>query len=71
MDQQPKDGVMDDLNGDGRLDLGDARWLFDLVDGLSRSGSLDGLIGGLGLYSANAVHGPFIHLDVRGQRARW
>ena len=29
------------------------------------------LVGGAGLYPANRVHGPFIHIDTRGWRARW
>jgi hypothetical protein len=29
------------------------------------------LIGGLGMYKATRQHGPFIHVDVRGNRARW
>ena len=30
-----------------------------------------GLIGGAGVYPAESGHGPFIHIDVRGYRARW
>jgi len=25
----------------------------------------------LGSYKANAVHGPFVHVDGRGRAARW
>lgn len=66
-----RDGNMDDLNGDGRVSLADARWLYDLVERLQTGGRLDGLVGGMGLYKANAAHGPFVHVDVRGSKARW
>jgi uncharacterized protein YcbK (DUF882 family) len=29
------------------------------------------LIGGIGIYKATDAHGPFVHIDVRGNRARW
>jgi len=64
------DGEMDDLNRDGRRDLQDARWLADVVERLVASNrSLP--VGGLAVYRRNAVHGPFVHVDARGQRARW
>ena len=62
---------MDDLNGDGRTSKADARWLFELIDAMHHGGDLDGFAGGLGLYGANQVRGPFVHVDVRGHRARW
>ena len=65
------DGNMDDLNHDGRVDLADARWLYELVENLHDTNRLDGLVGGLGLYKANSAHGPFVHVDVRGSKARW
>ncbi len=71
IDQAPRDGRMDDLDGNGRIDIGDARWFADFVDRLSDRGLFGKNIGGLGVYGANAAHGPFIHVDVRGQRARW
>ena len=27
--------------------------------------------GGMSLYRRNAAHGPFVHVDARGQVARW
>jgi hypothetical protein len=65
------DGVMDDLDGDGRADLGDARVLAGVVEQLSRSSWYRPFEGGLGLYRGNRAHGPFLHVDVRGHRARW
>jgi hypothetical protein len=29
------------------------------------------LTGGAGLYESNSSHGPYVHVDVRGSRARW
>ncbi len=71
IDEQPRDGRMDDVNGDGRINVEDARWFASLVERLSRDGAFEDHIGGLGVYGANAAHGPFIHVDVRGSRARW
>lgn len=71
VDEAPADGRMDDLNGDGMSDVGDARWLAAFVDDLSKRGVFGPRIGGLGIYGSNAAHGPFIHVDVRGTRARW
>ena len=65
------DGVMDDLNGDGVHDRSDAAALFDLVESLADSPVFSGLAGGLGEYAPNASHGPFVHVDERGWRARW
>jgi hypothetical protein len=62
-------GAMDDLNGDGRVTIADARWLAQLaarVEGVHPE-----LTGGIGVYRANAAHGPFVHVDVRGTVARW
>lgn len=65
------DGWMDDLNGDGLRDRKDAAELFDLVELLSETPNFAPFIGGVGEYGPNAVHGPFVHVDERGWRARW
>jgi hypothetical protein len=65
------DGVMDDLNGDGRSDLRDADVLYRLIDVAATRPEAQGLIGGLGKYPKTAAHGPFVHVDVRDSRARW
>lgn len=70
IDETPRDGEMDDLNGDGIVDRKDAAVLFDIVEDFSRGAGQD-YIGGAGEYDRNAAHGPFVHIDVRGQRARW
>lgn len=63
------DGYMDDLNGDGQRDTGDARLLMRAVDRVEER--FPELIGGAGAYQANSAHGPFVHIDVRGSRSRW
>jgi hypothetical protein len=65
------DGVMDDLNGDGRIDARDTLVLSEIVEQIESSESGIRLIGGLGRYHSNEAHGPFVHVDVRGYRARW
>ena len=65
------DGVMDDLDGDGRADLEDVRVLARVVERLSSSSWYRPFEGGLGFYRGNRAHGPFLHVDVRGHRARW
>ena len=49
----------------------DAGVLYDLIDRLYGKKSYEPYVGGLGRYKANAAHGPFVHVDVRGTRARW
>ena len=65
------DGEMDDLDRDGRRDLNDARWLARLVEQLMAEQGTRLRPGGLAIYRRNAAHGPFVHLDTRGHRARW
>lgn len=62
-------GRMDDLNGDGRVDLADARILANAADAVERQHPE--LVGGIGIYPATSAHGPFVHIDARGTRARW
>ncbi len=71
IDERPADGVMDDLNGDGRLDRGDARWLADFINEMARRGDFGPRVGGLGVYGRTSAHGAFVHIDVRGTPARW
>lgn len=65
------DRQMDDLNGDGRSDVEDARVLYRLAEGLELAEAPSVSDGGLGLYRRNAAHGPFVHVDARGHSARW
>lgn len=64
-----RDGRMDDLNLDGRVNFADLQVL-DRAVGLVEHKHPD-LVGGLGLYHEMGPSGPFAHIDVRGTRARW
>ena len=64
-----RNGSMDDLNRDGRVDIRDARVIEEAVNRVERTHP--DLIGGTGVYVACCGHGPFIHIDTRGYRARW
>jgi len=70
VDENPKDGMMDDLNHDGKIDRKDAAVIYDLVERMSTHKGWTH-IGGLGEYSKNEFRGPFVHIDARGYRARW
>ena len=63
------DGRMDDLNRDGRVNIGDSRVIEQAVNRVEREHPE--LTGGTGVYVACCGHGPFIHIDTRGYRARW
>jgi hypothetical protein len=71
IDEDPRDGAPDDLNGDGRVDILDADVLGDIVERLSTTEAYQKLLGGLGRYRRTSNHGPFVHIDLRGRRARW
>ena len=62
-------GRMDDLNGDGKVTVADARVLFSVAETVEAANP--DLIGGLSAYPANSAHGPFVHVDTRGVKARW
>lgn len=62
-------GIMDDLDRDGRVTVRDAQVLFAIAEGVEQKHP--SLVGGLSAYRATAAHGPFVHVDTRGTRARW
>jgi hypothetical protein len=62
---------MADLNGDGRIDIQDSKRLYDEVERMLAVKELAPYQGGMGFYPATATHPPFVHVDVRGTRARW
>jgi uncharacterized protein YcbK (DUF882 family) len=64
-----RDGDMDDLNGDGRVDLNDAAVVMRAVDRVERR--YPELIGGAGTYPTAPTHPPYIHIDARGNHSRW
>jgi hypothetical protein len=70
VDRHKKDR-MDDLNRDGRVDIDDAKFLYDRIEELLAESPYRKLEGGLGFYPATAAHPPFVHVDVRGAKARW
>jgi Bacterial protein of unknown function (DUF882) len=63
------DGRMDDLDGDGRVTVRDARFLASVADDVEAQHP--DLIGGIGIYKPTRTHGPFVHVDARGFVARW
>jgi hypothetical protein len=62
-------GSIADLNGDGRRDIRDARILAGAAEAVEARHPE--LVGGIGIYPGNGSHGPFVHIDARGKRARW
>ena len=62
-------GLMDDLNGDGKVDTEDAEVIARAAERVEAK--YPALVGGVGIYKACCGHGPFTHVDVRGYRARW
>jgi len=68
---QDKDGRMDDLNKDGKVDEKDVRVFYKLVEDEFEKQDYKKFVGGLGFYKENGRHSGFIHVDVRGKRARW
>lgn len=71
VDEDPEDGRMDDLTGDGRATRADARRLYRIADRVADTSLAERLAGGMGYYPATSSHGPFVHIDARGYRARW
>jgi hypothetical protein len=63
------DGMMDDLDGDGRVTLLDSDLIILAVEHVEMAHPE--LIGGMGRYHGTHAHGPFVHVDVRGTPARW
>jgi len=62
---------MDDLTGDGRVDLEDVDVLRRIVENMTDKPWYGPFSGGLGRYDAKPHRGPFLHVDTRGYRARW
>jgi hypothetical protein len=64
-----RDGNMDDLDGDGRVDVRDAEIVARAAEAVEARHAR--VVGGIGVYAATSAHGPFVHIDTRGRRARW
>jgi hypothetical protein len=71
IDENPKDGFMDDLNKDGNIDFHDAIILYKIVDSMYGKPWYHAFTGGLAGYKKTDSHSPFIHIDSRGYRSRW
>ncbi len=65
------DDFMDDLNGDGTVDREDAVFLANIIEESKGETWYAPFKGGMGIYDTTPDHGPFVHVDVRGQEARW
>jgi len=71
IDENPVDDMMDDLNRDGKIDYKDAGLIYDIIDDMYGKPWYVPFLGGLGRYKRTPNHGPFVHVDARGFRARW
>lgn len=64
-----RNGRMDDLNGDGRVNTADARIIAEAAERVERK--YPSLVGGIGIYAPTGAHSGMVHIDARGSRARW
>ncbi len=64
-------GVMDDLNGDNRVDTQDSKYLYDAIEGMLVRPGFQTFQGGMAFYPPTSAHPPFVHVDLRGTKARW
>jgi hypothetical protein len=67
VDLSPQNGLRDDLNRDGRIDRDDVLVLAKFIEEIDNK---TGLWGGMGIFD-RGEHGPSIHIDTRGFKARW
>ena len=58
-----------DANGDGRFTLSDARLVARAVEAVESR--YPDLVGGMGVYASRRIRHPYVHIDARGERARW
>lgn len=67
---QDHNGLMDDLNRDGKITVKDAEMLRSIIERVEDFGAPHG---GIGVYPPKRKwgRGPFVHVDTRGFRARW
>ena len=68
---QDLDGYFDDLNNDQVTNEKDVEIFHQLIESQYNLPEYEKFRGGLGFYKNNGVHKGFIHVDVRGTRARW
>jgi len=70
IDPEKKDR-MADLNHDRVVDMNDSKYLYDHIETWLTTKPFARLQGGMGYYAATPAHPPFVHVDVRGTKARW
>jgi Peptidase M15 len=66
-----KQDRMADLNHDGQVDIQDSKFLYDEIERMLETAELRRFQGGMGFYPGTSAHPPFVHVDVRGTKARW
>lgn len=64
-----RNGLMDDLNKDGKINLADARIIGKAVDRVEAK--YPDLVGGMHYYPPTGGHRGMVHIDTRGNLARW
>jgi uncharacterized protein YcbK (DUF882 family) len=62
---------MADLNHDNQVDIQDSKLLYDVIERMLETKELGRFQGGMGFYPGTSAHPPFVHVDVRGTKARW
>jgi len=62
---------MEDLDGNHVVDIDDAKFLYDRIEDMLALNTFQRFQGGMGYYPATSAHPPFVHVDVRGTKARW
>lgn len=65
----PPNNLMDDVDRNKRVDVGDGEHIVDLVRRIEAGGGIS--FGGASAYRWTPQHGPFVHIDVRGRPASW
>jgi hypothetical protein len=65
------EGQMEDLDGNHQVDVNDAKYLYDRIDEMLALKTFERFQGGMGFYPGTSAHPPFVHVDVRGTKARW
>lgn len=65
------DGVIDDLNKDGKASMSDADVIYNVVEAIEKNPKYKYFVGGMGKYKKTATHTWDVHVDTRGYRARW
>jgi hypothetical protein len=65
----PPNNLMDDIDRNKRVDVGDGQYLVDATRRVEACGGV--CVGGASAYRWTPQHGPFTHIDVRGRPACW